>query len=256
LFAKPEQAQFDGACDERPVDENKDSQRKSSTIGENRPSPQRKISAIGKEAIEKVKELTTHVAKDLQTFKSKCSSSYGTSTSRSEELSPTKQRKKSPETTELLRISSGESLSSLRVNAASSTLNLTEENIRSLAQNTSQRASEGSEYSFGSLEVNLPGNSHAMEVVRKPVSSNPFSVYAGRQSLDATQNHYTNGSEATLREGFAETHRQQYPASGATDLPMHVDHDTLAGKLPALQEANAQRDGPTDMTKARRKRMC
>jgi hypothetical protein len=246
-FVTAENVQFDGAGDERPVDENKVSPRKSSTTGE-RPSPQRKISIMGKEAIEKVKELTTHVAKDLQTFKSKRGSPYRTSTIGPEEPSPTKQRKKSSETTSLRRDFSEESLSSLRVHAASSALDLTEENIKVLAQNASEKASEGSEHSFGSLEVNLPGSPQPLKPLMKPANSNPFAVYAGRQSLDETQNHDTNDSKATQLENFTESHLQESTASDAADTLMQVDHVSLAGTPSVVQEANAKADNHSEFT--------
>jgi len=217
-----EYAQLDGAGDERLVDENKVSPRKSGIVGENRPGPQRKISSMGKEAIERLKELTTHVAQDLKTVKLRGGSPYRASTSRTEEVSPSKQRKKITGSKNIERIDSKDSFSSLRVNAASSALNLTEENIKGLARDNSRSTSQGSESSFGSLEVNLPENSRATKSARKRSNSNPFAVYAGQQSLEATQNHDTDDSEATLQEERAETQREEPTAPDATDLQSQV----------------------------------
>jgi len=214
---KLEYAQLDGAGDEKLVDENKVSPRTSGIVGENRPSPQRKISSMGKEAIGRLKELTTNVAQDLQTFKLRGGSPYRTARSRTEELSPGKQRKQITGSKNIKRIDSKDSFSSLQVNAASSALNLTEENIKGLAQGNSRIVSRGSESSFGSLEVNLPMNSRATKSARKQPNSNPFAVYAGRLSLGVTKND-TDDSEATLQEERAETQREEPTSPDATDL--------------------------------------
>jgi hypothetical protein len=223
---REEYAQFDGACDEKPADESKVSERKStssedkvsprkSSSSEHRPSLHRKISNLGKGAIEKVKELTTHVAEDL---KLRAISPYRASGSRTEELSPSKQRK----TTEAKNIDQGASqgsLNSLRVHAASSALDLTEENMKALAENGKRTPSHASEKSFGSLVVNLPGDRPPKP--KTPLSSNPFAQYAGRQSLDAMQDREADCSEAT-QEHIYGIQRATPAASDAADLQNHA----------------------------------
>ena len=193
-----EYSQLDGAGDENLADDNKVGQQKSSSsegkdsprknnTSEIRPSIHRRISNMGKEAIEKVKGLTTYVAEDLQALKSKASSPFRSPGQRTEELSPTKLRKKTAANTKTAEESnSGDLPNGLQVNAAKSALSLTEERVKRLAQSNATTISHASENSFGSLEVNLPGDRPLKP--RKLPTSNPFAQYAGRQSIETVQN--------------------------------------------------------------------
>jgi hypothetical protein len=243
---KVEYAQLDGACDERPADENKVSPRRGSSLenkvtprkssrSDNRPGLHRKISNIGKEAIDKVKGLTIHVAEDLQTLKSRAVSPFRGPAQRTEELSPSRQRKKTTADTKNIQGSdSRETPNSLPVNAASPGLNLTEENIKGLAQDTPRPVSHASEHSFGSLVVNLPGDRPPKP--RKPVTSNPFAQYAGRQSLEAMQNRDVEYNEGNLQADSSVANYEISTTSDATELPSKGDRASLDRRCPALQE--------------------
>jgi hypothetical protein len=214
-------AQFDGACDERPTEEKVTPRENSSA--ENRPRLHRTISNTGKKAIEKVKELTTHVAEDLQSFKFRAVSPYRALAPRSQEVSPSKQTKQTANARNLKRINSEESLNSLRVKAASSALKLTEENIKGLAPDA-RPVSHASEHSFGSLVVNLPGDRPPKI---KTVTSNPFAHHAGRQSLEAMQSYETNENKATRQADNAGFPHKMSAPSDATDLQSPVDQPSL-----------------------------
>jgi hypothetical protein len=241
-----EYAQLDGSCDERPVDENKVSPRKSSSSenkvtprksssSDNRPSLHRKISHIGKEAIEKVRDLTIHVAEDLQTLKLRAVSPFRGPAQRAEELSPSKQGKKiAADTKDIQGSDSRETPNSLSVNAASLALNLTEENIKGLAQDTPRPVSHTSEHSFGSLVVNLPGDRPPKP--RKPVTSNPYAQYAGPQSLGVMQKRDVEYNQGLLQENSAVSNRETSTNSDASELPSKGDRASLDRRCPALQE--------------------
>ena len=214
-------AQFDGACDERPTDEKVTPGKKSSA--ENKPSLHRTISNTGKKAIEKVKELTTHVAEDLQSFKFRAVSPYRALVPRSQEVSPSKQTKQTANARNLKRINAEESLNDLRVKAASSALKLTEENIKGLAPDT-RPVSHASQHSFGSLVVNLPGDRPPKI---KPVTPNAFAHYAGRQSPEAMQSCETKDNQATQQVDKAEFPHKMSAPSDATDLQSTVDQPSL-----------------------------
>jgi hypothetical protein len=240
-----EYAQLDGACDERPADEIKVSPRKNSSSenkatprksssSDNRPGLHRKISNIGKEAIEKVKGLTIHVAEDLQTLKLRAVSPFRGPAQRAEELSPSRQGKKTAADTKNIQGSdSRETPNSPPINPASPALNLTEENIKGLAQDTLRPVSHASEHSFGSLVVNLPGDRPPKP--RKPVTSNPFAQYAGRQGLDVMQKRDVEYNQGMLQENFAEANRETSTNSDATELPSKGDRASLDRRCPALQ---------------------
>ncbi len=235
-----EYSQLDGAGDEKPADNNKVGQQKSSnsegkdsprknSSSENRPSIHRRISNMGKEAIEKVKELTIYVAEDLQALKSKASSPFRSSGHRTEELSPTKPRKRIAADTKIMEeCNSGDSLNSLKVNAAKSALSLTEERVKGLAQSNATTFSHASENSFGSLEVNLPGDRPLKP--RKPPTSNPFAQYASRQSIETMQSCEAKQIETMLQENAAMAKRKASTSSDATDLQSNEEQSNLAGK--------------------------
>lgn len=254
-----EYSQLDGAGDEQPAENNKDGQPKSSSSegkdsprknssSENRPSIHRRISNMGKEAIEKVKELTIYVAEDLQALKSKASSPFRSPSQRTDELSPTKLRKRIAADTKIMEESTlGDSLNSLKVNAAKSALSLTEERVKSLAQSNSTTVSHTSENSFGSLEVNLPGDRPLKP--RKPPTSNPFAQYAGRQSIETMQNCNANQIETMLQENSAVAKREASTTSDATDLQSNEDQTNLASKCRALPEGKkSDGSGLSDIT--------
>jgi len=241
-----EYSQLDGAGDEKPADnkevgqqkssssEGKDSPRKNSS-SETRPSIHRRISNMGKEAIEKVKELTTFVAEDLQALKSKASSPFRSPGQRTVDLSPPKLRKRIPAGTKIMEESnSGDSLNSLKVNAAKSALSLTEERVKGLAQSNATTVSHASENSFGSLEVNLPGDRPLKP--RKAPTSNPFAQYAGRQSIETVQSCNANQIETILQGSSAMAKREASTTSDATDLQSNEEQTNTAGKCLALPE--------------------
>ncbi|KAE9363964.1 hypothetical protein N431DRAFT_119396 [Stipitochalara longipes BDJ] len=234
--------QLDGACDESPADEEMSPRKRSSS--ENRPGIHRKISGIGKEAIGKVKDLTSQVAGDLQT-KLKGVSPYRASPQRVEQGSPSKQRKQSTDAT-CVEQTTLDALNTFRGSAANSAFRLTEENIKGLVPGP-RPVSHASENSFGSLVVNLPGDRPPKQ--RKSPTSNPLAQYAGRQSLDAMQDCDADYSKAKLQECSIGLQRKTSTASDATDLQSLRDDPNSDSKVPALQEArNESGAGPSDIT--------
>lgn len=253
--------QLDGACGERPVDE-KASQRKRSSsenkvcprrssTAENRPSIHRKISNIGKEAIEKVKELTTNAVGDFPTFKLRGGSPYRVSSSQTEQLSQTKLRKKatSAKKFDTITSTSEESSNSLWVATASSALKLTEENIKGLARNR-RSVSHTSVYSFGSMKVNLPGDRPPKS--RKPPASNSFAQYADHQSLEAIQPHRPGDGKSGLQEEYDELPRQMSATSDATELQSNRDDPSkyFASQVASREGKNGGGAGLSDITNA------
>jgi hypothetical protein len=231
-------SQFDGACDERQADENvgpqksssaenKMSPQKSSSSG--RPSLHRTISNTSKKAIEKDKELTTHVTEPLQN-KLRGGSPFRPSA----QGFPTKQPKQTANANTIERIAAGESLNSRSVHAASSALKLTEENIKGLTPGT-RPVSQASEHSFGSLVVNLPGDRPSKP--RKPQTPYSFAQYAGGGSLEA-MHCYQNEDNGALQQVDAAGFPHKIPApSDATDLQSHGAQPSWDRKISALQES-------------------
>ena len=111
---------------------------------------------------------------------------------------------------------------------------LTEANIKGLEADAQRGPSRGSEHSFGSMNVNLPGP-RAPKTASKPL--NAFAPYVSKQSLESTQNHDTV-SEMTLQGDSSAIPHKTSTASDATALPIHAGD--------ALQEAKG--DARKDLT--------
>lgn len=243
-----EYAQLDGAGDEKPGDESNVDPRKS-TSSENKVSPttkdsssetslHRKISNLGKGAIGKVKELTTRGVSPRRV-----------SSSRTEELSPSK-LKKTMDAKSNKRITSEKSLDSLRVNPASSTLNLTEENMKTLTGKGNRIVSHASGLSFDSLEVNLPGDRTPKS--KTPLSTNPFAQYAGRQSLEAMESCEADCSEAT-QDHSLDMQRATPASPDAAGLQNHALPNAMPGigpsdtiNLPERTKSKPEREKQSD----------
>ena len=126
----------------------------------------------------------------------------------------------------------------------------TEQNIKELIPEP-QAVVHASENSFGSLVVNLPGD--RSDTPRKPSTSNPFTQYAGRGSIDAMQNRNTDYSEAKLQEAYVSPLQITSTTSDATDLQSLREHRDSERKFSALQEATKGRGaGLSDITNVRK----
>ena len=239
--------QFDGACDEEsdkmgvskddevislshflkepeaPVEENTVSPSKS---GEARPSALRRLSSFRKRGTDKVKELTSHVTK-----------LRGASPSRS----PRKPREErfvmnAPEADPNAR-------GRFQTEYQKPRNTLTEANIKGLEADAQRGPSRGSEHSFGSMNVNLPGP-RAPKTASKPL--NAFAPYVSKQSLESTQYPDTVSEMTPQGDSSATTLRKSSTVPDATALPIHAGDALQEAKEDARKDLASTTDVPVE----------
>jgi hypothetical protein len=204
-------AQFDGAGDEMEIDK--------------KLTPQRKFSMMGKEAVGKVRGITSSLAKDLPTFKSKDRSPYTSGSSKKHKWRCNGRDEDST--------TSRDSFNSLQVNAASSFLKLTEENVKNYFANVNNIKPVASTESLSSLEVNLPGN-RVVTIAKKEnikPDNNALAKYAMHQV------HRSRGiARAPLGNVTAMEDLKRFGESFKLTTPIPKDVLGLLSKDPAKQK--------------------
>jgi len=234
--------QLDGASNESISGKSISQEEKSSS--ENRPENYLVIEIMSMEGVERVKDM---IAGSLQTDP-KGASPDRASLRGADESASSKQRKQSAHATSVERSLSEEGLSIQQGSASSSAFRSTqaEGNIKELVPEP-RPVVHASENSFGSLVVNLQGD--RPDTPRQPPTSNPFTQYAGRGSIDAMKARDTDYREAMLQEGFVGLQRKNSTTSDATDLQSLRDYPISERQFPALQETVKERGtGLSDIT--------